>query len=101
MKKVIAVILSSLFTLASCKPKTEKEIITYNSKEIEAPTKIVVVKKIALTYGKHQSFIVSGDNFKFRTKELTFVINDTIVLQGEKAYPIKNKRQKIEIKQYD
>lgn len=50
----------------------------------------VVVEKISISNGKHQYFIVSGKNFEFSTREITFNINDTIVIEGDKVFP-KNK----------
>ena len=51
-------------------------------------TQIVVVEKISLS--NDESFKVSGKDFSFHTKELTFAVNDTIVIKGDLVYPKNN-----------
>ena len=73
------------FILFSCVDKQP------NSESNTPPVRqTVVVEKIILSNGKYQYFIVSGKNFEFSTEGLTFDINDTIVIEGDKAFP-KNK----------
>ena len=82
-KSLIAVVVLC-FTLFSCKPKSGSDTYTPPVRQT------VVVEKIILSNGKYQYFIVSGKNFEFSTEGLTFDINDTIVIEGDKAFP-KNK----------
>ena len=76
MKKLLF-ILSAIVILTSCSPGR-------NQVENHRPTIITgVVKKISLTSGKYQSFIVTvqdlrGVSHEFRTKELSYSIGDTI-----------------------
>jgi len=39
------------------------------------------------------SFIISGNGFEFCTRELTFNVNDTIITQGDIAYPKSDSTQ--------
>ena len=75
---------SLLFTLIACKPSTGND----TKPKVEA-----VVKKISISGGKYQSFIVSGKGFEFWTRELTFNVNDTIIIQGDIAYPKSDSTQ--------
>ena len=74
MKKLLF-ILASIFVLASC---------SQNVTHSEKPTIITgVVKKISLSSGKYQDFVVTvqdlrGVSHEFRTKELSYSIGDTI-----------------------
>jgi len=76
MKKLLF-ILASIVILTSCSPNV-------NNVNSEKPTIVTgVVKKISLTSGKYQSFIVTvqdlrGVSHEFRTKELSYSIGDTI-----------------------
>lgn len=81
---------SLLFTLIACKPSTGND-----TTQVEAPKpKVeVVVKKISISGGKYQSFIISGNGFEFCTRELTFNVNDTIITQGDIAYPKSDSTQ--------
>ena len=85
---------SLLFTLIACRPSTGNDTID-NTTQVEAPKPKVeaVVKKISISSGKYQSFIVSGKGFEFRTRELTFNVNDTIIIQGDIAYPKSDSTQ--------
>jgi hypothetical protein len=81
MKKIFLI---SCLILSSCLSKEPiKEIIVKESK-------IVEVERITLSKGKFQYFIISGKDFEFKSKEITFNIGDTIVLKDSIAYP-KNK----------
>lgn len=92
MKKILLT-LTLVATLISCKqPGTEPEP---KVKETPLPKKVVVVQKISLSEGKYQEFIVSGKGFEFRTKELTFGVRDTIVIQGDYVYPKSDSTQTI------
>ncbi len=51
-------------------------------------TEFLVVERISLSV--YQSFNVSGKGFSFHTKELTFSVNDTIVIKGDLVYPKNN-----------
>jgi hypothetical protein len=51
-------------------------------------TEFLVVERISLSV--YQSFNVSGKGFSFHTKELTFNVNDTIVIKGDLVYPKNN-----------
>jgi hypothetical protein len=82
-KSLIAVVILC-FTLFSCKPKSGSDTYTPPVRQT------VVVEKIGLSNGKYQHFIVSGKNFEFGTREITFNVNDTIVIEGDKVFP-KNK----------
>ena len=73
------------FALFSCKYKSDADS-TYTPPVRQT----VVVEKIGLSNGKYQHFIVSGKNFEFTTREITFNVNDTIVIEGDKVFP-KNK----------
>lgn len=87
---------SLLFTLIACKPSTGTDTIddtTQNQVEAPKPKVEAVVKKISISSGKYQSFIVSGNGFEFRTRELTFNVNDTIIIQGDIAYPKSDSTQ--------
>lgn len=75
---------SLLFTLIACKPSNSNDTTQV---EASKPKVEAVVKKISISSGKYQNFIVSGNGFEFRTRELTFNINDTIIIQGDIAYP--------------
>ena len=106
MKKILLA-LTLVATLISCKQPilkdgTEPEPkVTFSSnsltteEETPLPKKVVVVQKISLSEGKYQEFIVSGKGFKFTTKELTFGVRDTIVIQGDYVYPKSDSTQTI------
>ncbi len=93
MRKLF-LIASLLFALIACRPSTSNDTIN-DTTQVEAPKPKVeaVVKKISISGGKYQSFIVSGNGFEFRTKELTFNVNDTIIIQGDIAYPKSDSTQ--------
>jgi hypothetical protein len=84
---------SLLFTLIACKPSTGNDSIDTTQVEAPKPKVEAVVKKISISSGKHQIFIVSGKGFEFRTRELTFNVNDTIIIQGDIAYPKSDSTQ--------
>ena len=86
---------SLLFTLIACRPSTGNDTIDTTQNQVEAPKPKVeaVVKKISISSGKYQSFIVSGNGFEFFTRELTFNVNDTIIIQGDIAYPKSDSTQ--------
>ena len=87
---------SLLFALIACRPSTSNDTIddtTQNQVEAPKPKVEAVVKKISISSGKYQRFIVSGKGFGFRTKELTFNVNDTIIIQGDIAYPKSDSTQ--------
>ena len=84
---------SLLFTLIACKPSTGNDTIDTTQVEAPKPKVEAVVKKISISSGKHQSFIVSGKGFDFWTRELTFNVNDTIIIQGDIAYPKSDSTQ--------
>jgi hypothetical protein len=91
-------------TMFSCTPKdsTPKDSTPKDSttkvQSTPAPVKqVVVVDKITISGGKRQYFIVSGRNFKFTTRQLTFNINDTIVIEGENVFPKRNPNNRIQI----
>ena len=84
---------SLLFTLIACKPSTGNDTIDTTKVEAPKPKVEAVVKKISISSGKHQSFIVSGKGFDFWTRELTFNVNDTIIIQGDIAYPKSDSTQ--------
>lgn len=90
---VIGFILLLLFyVLFSCKQKNTGVV------NVTVPTKqVVVVDKIAISGGKYQKFIVSGKNFEFSTSELTFNVNDTIVIEGDTVFPKSNPNNKIQL----
>jgi hypothetical protein len=74
------------FLYINHKPKTES--ITYTQPVVQ---QTVVVEKIVLSNeSSYQHFIVSGKGFEFSTSEITFNINDTIIIEGNKVFP-KNK----------
>lgn len=66
--------------------------VSLKAKDIRAPktnsTEFLVVERISLSV--YQSFNVSGKGFSFHTKELTFSVNDTIVIKGDLVYPKNN-----------
>jgi hypothetical protein len=83
---VIGLVLAVCYAIFSCKPHS-----TYDTDTYTPPVRqTVVVEKISISHGKHQYFIVSGKGFEFSTRDLTFNINDTIVIEGDKVFP-KNK----------
>ena len=84
-----------LTTLIGCKQPILKNGSEPEVKEIPLPKKIFVVQRISLSEGKYQNFIVSGKGFKFETKELTFGVKDTIVIQGDNVYPKSDSTQTI------
>jgi hypothetical protein len=47
-------------------------------KEIVVKESIVEVERITLSKGKFQYFIISGKDFEFKSKEITFNIGDTL-----------------------
>jgi hypothetical protein len=51
-------------------------------------TQVVVVEKISLS--EYKSFNVSGKYFSIHVKEITFGVNDTIVIKGDLVYPKNN-----------
>ena len=83
---VITLVLVLCFALFSCKYKSDADSATYTPPVRQT----VVVEKIGLSNGKYQDFIVSGKNFEFTTRDLSFNVNDTIVIEGDKVFP-KNK----------
>ena len=83
---VIGLVFAVCYAIFSCKPKVDSTDSTYTPPVRQT----VVVDKIAISGGKYQRFIVSGKNFEFETRELTFNVNDTIVIEGDKVFP-KNK----------
>ena len=93
MKKILLT-LTLVATLISCKQPILKDG-TEPDKETPKPKKVVVVQRISLSEGKYQEFIVSGKGFKFETKELTFGVRDTIVIQGDYVYPKSDSTQTI------
>lgn len=84
---------SLLFTLIACRPSTGTDTIDDTQVEAPKPKVEAVVKKISISSGKYQSFIVSGNGFEFWTRELTFNVNDTIIIQGDIAYPKSDSTQ--------
>ena len=96
MKKILLA-LTLVATLISCKQPILKDGTEPEPKvkETPLPKKVVVVQKISLTQGRNQDFIVSGKGFEFRTKELTFGVRDTIVIQGDNVYPKSDSTQTI------
>ena len=86
---VITLVLVFCYAVFFYKPKSITDSITYT------PTvQTVVVEKIVLSNeSSYQHFIVSGKGFEFSTSEITFNINDTIVIEGNKVFP-KNKPSK-------
>ena len=94
MKKILLT-LTLVATLISCKQPILKDGTEPEVKETPLPKKVVVVQKISLTQGRNQNFIVSGKGFKFETKELTFGVRDTIVIQGDYVYPKSDSTQTI------
>jgi hypothetical protein len=96
MKKILLT-LTLVATLISCKQPILKDGSepVKEIKETPLPKKVVVVQKISLSNGKYQEFIVSGKGFKFETKELTFGVRDTIVIQGDYVYPKSDSTQTI------
>jgi hypothetical protein len=97
MKKILLT-LTLVATLISCKQPILKDGTEPEVKEVKEkplPKKVVVVQKISLSNGKYQEFIVSGKGFKFETKELTFGVRDTIVIQGDYVYPKSDSTQTI------
>ena len=96
MKKILLT-LTLVVTLISCKQPILKDGSEPEPKvkETPLPKKVVVVQKISLSEGKYQEFIVSGKGFEFRTKELTFGVRDTIVIQGDYVYPKSDSTQTI------
>lgn len=95
MKKILLT-LTLVATLISCKQPILKDGTEPEVKETPLPKKVVVVQKISLSNGKYQEFIVSGKGFEFETKELTFGVRDTIVIQGDVVYPKSDSTQTIE-----
>jgi hypothetical protein len=93
MKKILLT-LALVATLISC--KQPKEDNKQEVKETTLPKKVFVVQKISLSNGKYQEFIVSGKGFEFETKELTFGVRDTIVIQGDIVYLKSDSTQTIE-----
>ena len=83
---VITIVLAVCYGIFSCNPKSDVNSDTYTPPVRQT----VVVDKITISGGKYQRFIVSGKNFEFETRELTFNVNDTIVIEGDKVFP-KNK----------
>jgi hypothetical protein len=69
------------FLLSSC---LNKEHV---NKIVVKKSKIVKVERITLSKGKFQYFIISGKNFVFNSKEITFNIGDTIIVNDSIAYP--------------
>ncbi len=96
MKKILLT-LTLVATLISCKQPISKDGTETEPKVkvTPKPKKVVVVQKISLSNGKYQEFIVSGKGFKFETKELTFGVRDTIVIQGDYVYPKSDSTQTI------
>lgn len=94
MKKILLT-LSLVATLISCKQPILKDGTEPEVKQTPKPKKVVVVQKISLSNGKYQEFIVSGKGFEFSTKELTFGVRDTIVIQGDYVYPKSDSTQTI------
>jgi len=96
MKKILLT-LTLVVTLISCKQPILKDGTepVKEIKETPLPKKVVVVQKISLSEGKYQEFIVSGKGLEFRTKELTFGVRDTIVIQGDYVYPKSDSTQTI------
>ena len=84
---VITLVLVFCYAVFFYKPKSETKI-TYTQPVVQ---QTVVVEKIVLSNeSSYQYFIVSGKGFEFSTSEITFNINDTIVIEGNKVFP-KNK----------
>jgi hypothetical protein len=85
---VITLVLVFCYAVFFYKPKSETKSITYTQPVVQ---QTVVVEKIVLSNeSSYQHFIVSGKGFEFSTSEITFNINDTIVIEGNKVFP-KNK----------
>ncbi len=85
---VIVITLVLVFCYAVFFYKPETKSITYTQPVVQ---QTVVVEKIVLSNeSSYQYFIVSGEGFEFSTSEITFNINDTIVIEGNKVFP-KNK----------
>ena len=64
--------------------------ITYTYTQPVVQQTVVVEKIVLSNESSYQHFIVSGKGFEFSTSEITFNINDTIVIEGNKVFP-KNK----------
>jgi hypothetical protein len=90
--------LALLFSLVACTPINQTESQNQVVVEKPEPKREVVVNKIKISNGRNQYFIVSGTNFEFSTKELTFNVNDTIIIQGSIYYPKSNPSLRLEMR---
>lgn len=87
---VIAVVLLFCYVIFSYNPK-EQNIQVTNRGNYTTVRQTAVVDKISISEeSSYQHFVVSGKNFEFQTRDLTFNVNDTIVIEGNKVFP-KNK----------
>jgi hypothetical protein len=86
---VIALVLVFCYVIFSYNPKEQNIQVTNRGNTTVRQT--VVVDKISISEeSSYQHFVVSGKNFEFETIDLTFNVNDTIVIEGNKVFP-KNK----------
>jgi hypothetical protein len=86
---VIALVLVFCYVIFSYNPKEQNIQVTNQGNTTVRQT--VVVDKISISEeSSYQHFVVSGKNFEFETIDLTFNVNDTIVIEGNKVFP-KNK----------
>jgi ribosomal protein S17 len=86
---VIALVLVFCYVIFSYNHKEQNIQVTNQGNTTVRQT--VVVDKISISEeSSYQHFVVSGKNFEFQTRDLTFNVNDTIVIEGNKVFP-KNK----------
>lgn len=85
---VIALVLAFCYVVFTWKPKSETDKVSTYTPPVR---QTVIVDKISISEeSSYQHFVVSGKNFEFLTLELTFNVNDTIIIEGDKVFP-KNK----------
>ena len=87
---VIAVVLLFCYVIFSYNPKQQNIQVTYRCNYTNFRQTAVVDKISISEESSYQHFVVSGKNFEFQTRDLTFNVNDTIVIEGNKVFP-KNK----------